>query len=742
MDRKSTRYGSLRSIFLLATLSLTWTFASNIESAEEKQRPNIVLVYADDVDCESVFGQFPKQESETVRFPYLKEMAKQGLRFSNFHVTTPVCGPSRACLYSGQYAHRNQCRVNDPGSIRSLGFSGGYATFDPDNEMASWMKQAGYTTAHVGKYLHRGFNPDVKRGIGWKDVVPSGWDHFDISLGSRYLNFPSYHKSYDKFVPTSGKEYRTDWGMRHAIKIVQNHSTNDGPLLLCWSPIAAHIPGNGQPMIADRHKSMYSDIEIPDMETRLAATVKNQIDEMKRLENSDHQRREHLNEVHRDRLRALQALDEGVGALRRELRKQGMLGNTIFIFTSDHGFRYAQHRHFGKRLPYDRITKVPFLITGPGVPKDQECDTLLANIDIAPTLVAIAGGQHPQSCDGKSFAGMISDPNADVDMGREAILIENWGQAVSHDTVMPATYSSMRTHHHAYTEWATGGREYYDLQADPEQLVNLYPELVPERQRQLAAKMRRLRTSDAPPKLSGTKFKQATSSSRICGSLEPTKFIGYVESDAGTKSIELEIRCGRSGDYWTAEGWSSERTRIPAVLDQPNGLVSRWSFLLDTRAYAKLPTSDLSAKKVGLSIVATDLRNRETVAKDDVQFSMAFADPETTVGSLQYDRSEKRLLTVSGMATDLNHVKVVRVGVQNSQTKEYWDGKQWGKTFVQHDAEVTETSQDGEKVNCIWTLKMPVPIVTRIMVIARAYNKGNHHDHSPALKSVLMGNIQ
>ena len=124
--------------------------------------PNLVLIYTDDIDCESVFFDW-KQSSKDPNFPVhspnLKRLADEGMSFTNFHVTTPVCGPSRACLYSGNYAHRNNVRVNDPTSKFALGFSGGYDEFNRTDEIGHWMKAAGYRTAFVGKYMHHHFVP-------------------------------------------------------------------------------------------------------------------------------------------------------------------------------------------------------------------------------------------------------------------------------------------------------------------------------------------------------------------------------------------------------------------------------------------------------------------------------------------------------------------------------------------------------------------------------------------------------
>ena len=123
----------------------------------KRSRPNLVLIYSDDIDCESLrfdWNRLDQDPNYQVGFPTLKKMADEGLSFSNFHVTTPVCGPSRACLFSAQYAHRNNFRVNDPANPFSCGFTGGFDVFDRQNEMGHWMQSAGYSTAFVGKYLH------------------------------------------------------------------------------------------------------------------------------------------------------------------------------------------------------------------------------------------------------------------------------------------------------------------------------------------------------------------------------------------------------------------------------------------------------------------------------------------------------------------------------------------------------------------------------------------------------------
>ena len=709
--------------------------AINGPAGPVSQGPNIVLVYADDVDCETVFGTFPQQEIASMRFENLKALAADGIRFSNFHVTTPVCGPSRACLYSGQYAHRNGCRVNNPSSLRAIGFDGGYKTFDPDNELAIWMKQAGYQTAHVGKYLHSDFIPDHERGVSWKELIPKGWDHFRLSLGGNYFGFASYVKSTNESSKPEGDEYRTDWDIRNAIDVLKSHSTGPQrhkPLMLCWSPIAAHITGEGIPMVAPRHKSLYQDAEIPELESRLDQTVSGQISELESMPMPGAKRKQHLTDVYRDRLRAIKSIDEGIGALRAELKKLGMLENTIFIFTSDHGYRFAQHRHYGKRLPYDRITKVPFIVSGCGVPKNQECSELLANIDIAPTLVELAEGRTPDSCDGRSFANLLRDPEGES-LDREAIVIENWGEAVTEDVVFPATYSSIRMQDSIYTEWASGGVEYYDLQDDPEQLNNLYESLEAERQLELAAKLRQLRGSDLPPMIAKTSCLQLDVSTRLCGSIKPIEIFGMVEADAGTEKVELEFRSTDSGEYWSENGWTSSPYRWPAKLLQPNGLTSAWTFSLDTNSYAKETDAVLDPRNVQLTSIVTDLQGRQS-SQESLAFEMSFEDPNTSIASHSESKDGQRL-TIRGNATGLKTLSTVRVGLLDAKTRQYWNGQLWQKEFCYLTAEFDdqESSVPNQRQ---WQLTTAKPDSSQLLLVARAYGPKRQYDHTPAVETI------
>jgi hypothetical protein len=224
---------------------------------------------------------------------------------------------------------------------------------------------------------------------------------------------------------------------------------------------------------------------------------------------------------------------------------------------------------------------------------------------------------------------------------------------------------------------------------------------------------------------------------RICASIDPVDFWGYVEADAGVSRVALQIRCQNTGQYWNGTGWSSDSHEFRTKLDQPNGLVSRWHFSFDTRKYSALRSSNLSARNVLLSLIAVDTKNRKTVSKNTKQFSLAFADPNTCIDSWQYDPSEKQLLSVSGRANDIKTIRHVRISLQHPVTREYWNGDRWQKEHIHLDTSVSSLDGDPEYSHQ-WSLDVPVPPVERILVVAKAFNQSLNFDRTPAINSVIL----
>ncbi|MCP4478406.1 MAG: sulfatase-like hydrolase/transferase, partial [Planctomycetaceae bacterium] len=230
------------------------------------------------------------------------------------------------------------------------------------------------------------------------------------------------------------------------------------------------------------------------------------------------------------------------------------------IFTSDHGFSNGQLRHYGKRLPTDRVTKVPFIASGGGVPQGRQCDKLLANIDIAPTLLTLAGAEIPAQIDGTSFANLLHSPDSKWE--RPAILIENWDRIWCNGDFLDIAYCSYRDQQNLYTEWASGSRSLFDIAADPEQINNIYPNLSATEQEAWAKKLTSLRAQNrqtAPVVWSLFNYPEIYEENIvISGSFLRVEFSGYVESDVGIQSVDLEIYAERIKSYWDGEKWTKQ----------------------------------------------------------------------------------------------------------------------------------------------------------------------------------------
>ncbi|MGI9516201.1 MAG: sulfatase family protein [Pirellulaceae bacterium] len=702
-------------------------------------RPNIVLIYTDDLDCETLFGQWPGQSSDLIQFPTLRELASSGTMFTNFHVTTPVCGPSRACLYSGQYAHHNNYRVNNPDIDLASGFSGGYQEFDPENSLGGWMQAAGFETAQVGKYLHEGYKPDEDKGQTWASLNQPGWNHFLVSMGSKYFDFYRTNGLLADLTHITDR-YRTDVEVESIQRIFESRTDrgDDRPLFLCWTPLAPHAPSTTAGMTASRHRDLFEDAEPSGFDQRLQQQREGLARETARIPAATEKLRERASQLHRDRLRSMQALDEGLAKISETLEQLGELDNTLFIFTSDHGFILGDYRHIGKRLPYDRITRVPFFVTGPGVPAGQTCHELLANIDIAPTLLDLAGSTTPESIDGRSFAKLIYDPGEPLQPPRDAILIENWSAIRRQGEIIQSTYVAMRTRDHIYTEWAIGDREYYDIKADPEQLVNLFPSLSAERRGALADQLRDIRQDSIAPRFARLfHMDPLILNNTVSAGFKPETFSGFVEDDRGIDSVQLELYCENIDSYWDGTDWTTQPARVDATLAIPGGNITRWEWSLDTSQVA-FGEGKLSRRDTVVNLIATDVDGNETRWDHAQPLKIMVDDPETWI-----DHPPGRFLsgspfTVSGRAADNRKLARVEMSVTDLENDLYWDGQEWTDERRLFDVEIVpDPDAGGPGDHYRWSYTFDGPREGRVFICVRAYDDEGNCDTSIPFRIIL-----
>ncbi len=173
-----------------------------------------------------------------------------------------------------------------------------------------------------------------------------------------------------------------------------------------------------------------------------------------------------LDRGYRDGLRSLQRVDRFIGEASELLRRKREMDDTYFVFYTDNGVHFGQHRlGHGKIKPYEEDVNFPLIIRGPGIPHGATSDRLVGNHDIAPTLARIGGTNVPAFVDGRSFLGLAKDPT--LAWPRTAILSER-----ETNVVAPDDWDMLRMEKRVYTRYEEGQEEYYDLKKDPYQVHN------------------------------------------------------------------------------------------------------------------------------------------------------------------------------------------------------------------------------------------------------------------------------
>lgn len=389
----------------------------------------------------------------------------RGVEFTQSIVSDPLCCPSRATYLTGQYAHNHGVLRNNPPN-------GGFQALDGRETLPVWLKRAGYYTAHVGKYLNFYGGGEIPRG--WEQ-----WHGLAAEFVNRMYGYLINDDGIRSFYGDASVEdpalYQTDVLAQKAIAIVEERAGRRKPLFLSVSTLAPHaedldvVPEPPNPRAAPRHAGLFSDEPLPSSPAVNEADMSDKPTFMQSLPRLS---LEGLTVQYQDRLRSLLAVDEMIGGIVSELREAGALRQTVLIFTSDNGFLIGEHRINDKLHPYEPSIRVPLMIRGPGIPKDQTRSSLVSNIDLAPTILDLAGAREEAKIpiDGRSLLPAIENrPRTD-----RPVLIEAW--CGTHEACWnPAfptlpRYQGVRSRDFTYVEHAGGESELYDLRKDPFQL--------------------------------------------------------------------------------------------------------------------------------------------------------------------------------------------------------------------------------------------------------------------------------
>jgi len=463
-------------LILCAGVAVAGRFPSPVHGDESQ--PNLLVILTDDHRFDALgFLGHPFLET-----PHLDRLAAEGVHFANAVVTTSLCSPSRASILTGLFAH-NHGVVDNYNPIPE-----GLVYFP------AYLQEGGYETAFIGKW-HMG---------GMIDHPQPGFDHWIAFKGQGvYFADPSQAKAKGRYVPQVSRDgfningdrvaqegYITDELTGFATDWIDERD-GDKPWMLYLSHKAVHadfLPSN-------RHAGCYEDepwerpkswFEMPEAFHDVPAWVRNQRNSRHGVEFAYYTDLD-LETYYKRYCETIRAVDDSTGLLLKLLEERGELDDTVILYLGDNGFLFGEHGLIDKRCAYDASVRIPMLLRYPReVEGGQTLSQVVANIDVAPTLLDFAGIAIPDHFDGRSMKALVTGESGEW---RDYLLYEyywerNYPQTPTMHAVLGERYKYIR-HHGVWDIDAL-----YDRENDPGERHNLihdpdHAEIVEELNRRL-----------------------------------------------------------------------------------------------------------------------------------------------------------------------------------------------------------------------------------------------------------------
>ncbi len=416
-------------------------------------RPNFVVIVTDDQSIDTL-QKMPNTRSL---------ISDGGTKFTQAIISNPLCCPSRATIFTGNYSHTTGVYTNSDRSDDHPAYGGYPAFFEHGNDTKTVnyaLDGAGYETGLFGKYLNN-FDPEAMLANG----MPQGWDEFHAFTGAnpRYTNYPwvDYSAGGEPAFIDNVATYSTTYAGDKALRFIRSQDGTE-PFLAYFSPFGPHGPT--QPAPGDRKIGAPRGVsfDTPAYNEKDVSDKPPYIRDLPRFTSKD---REEFEDKYDRQYGTLWSIDEYVGEF-----IDAAPANTVFIFISDNGQTWGDHRFAYKLVPYERSIHVPLIVAARGGPM-QKSRSLVSNADIAPTILEFAGvtGPNDVSREGRSLVGVVrGDPTAVVHP--EGILLEH----LSYPTKRGApSYCGVRDVGWMYVQYKSGFEELYNLGRDPYELLNI-----------------------------------------------------------------------------------------------------------------------------------------------------------------------------------------------------------------------------------------------------------------------------
>ncbi len=453
------RFSRLVVCFFLATLFHPACIKRAFTDENPAKKPNIVFILCDDHRFDFM-GNMGHPFLET---PHLDAMVSNGVQFTHACVTNSLCSPSRASILTGLYPHNH-------------GVGDNYNPVDPNLRFfPEDLQEAGYETAFIGKW-HMGDEDDPQRGFDhWVAFRGQGTYYADGHGTTRVVpqtTYDGFNVNGEKRVPQKG--YITDELTDYALDWLDNRKQQDKPFFVYISHKAVHSDF----VARDGERGKYKDKPWKPPVT-FANTPENRKGKPRWLidqRNSRHGAEYGYNledfdveGYHKRYCEALTAVDDNVGRVMDYLKKKGIYDDTMVVYMGDNGFQFGEHGLIDKRVAYEESIRVPLLVQYPEqLIAGSNVDRIVTNIDIAPTLLEVAGATGPE-IDGSSFWKLALGQDSPW---RNSLLYEyywewNYPQTPTIFAIRDQEYKFIRYH----GVWDTD--ELYDMKADPHEQHNL-----------------------------------------------------------------------------------------------------------------------------------------------------------------------------------------------------------------------------------------------------------------------------
>ncbi len=443
-------------------------------------KPNLLIIIADQVrwDAIGAYGINPMQLT-----PNLDAMAGRGTLYRNMFTNQPVCSPSRASLFTGEYPAKHGVWKN---ASAALGLPPSTTT------IATECRKAGYSANYIGKW-HLAAGPSGP-------VTPANRGGFlDLWEAANMLELTSHPYEGDIY-DTDGRpihfaeQYRVDF-LTSRVKRFLKNASKASPFLLVVSYLEPHQQNDMGRMVAPNlYRERYQNPYVPEDLRRLPGNWQEQLP---------------------DYYGCLKRIDEAIGEIGATLKETALDSNAIVAFVSDHGCHFMTRNTEYKRSAHDASTHIPLIVEGPGFEGGREIPELVSMVDVTPTLLDAAGLPIPGTMQGKSTLPLIHDDNHGW---RKEVFIqmsEFWvARALRTDEW---TYALAAPRQDEHFQPAPNAARYssfqlYNNRSDPHQLVNLagHKETVAvERQLRERLKDWMTQVGDAPAELAACEFPYA-----------------------------------------------------------------------------------------------------------------------------------------------------------------------------------------------------------------------------------------